>query len=86
MQSTTSIQELFDIYAAVLISQSVAPWDDADEKRAFFCGFNACLKLIDAMAVNLYASPEKQETAIEGLHAEFERFAVQIDFHISTNH
>ena len=82
----TSIEELFDIYATVMLSCSNAPWNEADDRRAFFCGFNACLKLIDAMAVDMWANPDKQETGLAGLHAEFERFAIRNDLDISTNH
>ena len=82
----TSIEELFDIYVTVMVSHSIAPWDEANDIRAFFCGFNACLQLIDVMAVDMWANPDKQESGLAGLHAEFERFAIRNDLDISTNH
>ncbi len=83
---TTSIEELFEIYVTVMVSLSVDSWDEVNDKRAFFCGFNACLQLVDAMAVDMWANPEQQQTGLEGLHAEFERFAIHTDLEISTNH
>lgn len=79
----TSIEELFDIYAAVLLN---VPWDDVDERRAFFCGFSACLKLMDAMAQDNRMTAKKGDVQLQGLHAEFERFAMRIDFEKSINH
>lgn len=86
MSEATSIEELFGIYRAVLFSHCIAPDDEREDRRAFFCGFNACLQLINAISGDASLTDDFVNTEFEGLLAEFERFAANHDYDKSTNH
>ncbi len=79
MTDTPSIENCFDIYAQVIISGTINPWHEAEQRRAFFCGFHSCLEVIDSIAFENYQMKGDDPTGMEALHAEYERFATQHD-------
>lgn len=60
---------------------------EADDRLAFFCGFEACRLTVYRLAEITEMSEEEGEQAWRQLQAEFERFAQSVDCGVlSINH
>ncbi len=60
---------------------------EADDRLAFFCGFEACLLAVERLAEIGDRNEDEGEQAWQQLQAEFERFAQSIDCGVlSINH
>jgi hypothetical protein len=69
------------------LQASTESWDEREQKLPFFCGFHACLEVVDALAIALHENQEDESTGMDALHAEYERFATQHDCgDLSINH
>ena len=74
-----TIEHYFAIYVDTQMSDDIDPISEDEGRRAFFCGFNTCLELIDVLAEISYENPKDGETGLEKLHAEFDKFATEQD-------
>lgn len=74
-----TIEHNFAIYADTQMRADLGPIAEDEGRRAFFCGFNACLVLVDLLAEISFENPDNGATGLEQLHAEFEKFATEQD-------
>lgn len=74
-----SIEELFDAYCRLTQVDNLGPLAEQDQRHAFFCGFESCMKVMEKLADIFEADEAKGQRIIDRLSAEFEKFAQASD-------
>jgi len=70
-----TIEQQFARYVTGYLSAVIDPIAEDEQRTAFFCGFEACLRTVDILAEVTFNNEAAGENAWQQLAAEFERFA-----------
>lgn len=85
-QIKPSIAKCFEIYRECT-TPGLDPLTEEEQRIAFYCGFEACMQAIDAIAEITDKSEGAGLEAWESLQAEFDKFATENESgEISTIH
>lgn len=87
MKQIPTIEQEFARYVTGYLNTTIDPIAEADQRVAFFCGFEACLRTVDILAELTFNDEDAGENAWQQLAAEFERFAqASAEGEITINH
>ncbi len=81
-----SLEQCFAIYADAIALES-DPIAEHEQRVAFYCGFEACMQVVDVIATISHISEEQGVEAWNSLQAEYDKFATEHDCgKLSINH
>lgn len=76
MKPIPTIEYLFEVY---LLTSAKNEVDFEEQRRPFFCGFEACLRAMDSLSEIAWEDADEGDLAWQRLHAEFDKFATETD-------
>ena len=87
MKRIPTIEQLFAQYVTGYLDKEIDPVAEENQRIAFFCGFEACLRTVDILADLTFNDEAAGDNAWQQLGAEFERFAQALaEGEITINH
>lgn len=75
MKAIPTIDHCFAVYIKNQYSSGIDPITEDDQRRPFYCGFVACFKAFDDLAVITHEDANEGDKAWQRLQAEFDQYA-----------
>jgi len=73
-----SLKRCFEIYREAL-ARGIDPLTEDEQQKAFYCGFEACMQVVDVIATIADQDEEEGFKAWDSLQAEYDKFATAHD-------